>query len=173
MCSSFDSFLTCSARENRTPQHNKTPGGVQGEERGGHPAANVQSAPLICYTEIMLPAHRIWIVLVLFSGWLGLPLAAPADPPDGYYDSVDSTDSVVLRTTLHEVIDDHQRFPYTSGSTDTWDILNLADEDPSNSGNILDVYRNAGRAAGVASIQATPTGERDRDRKARERRGSA
>ncbi len=103
----------------------------------------MQTAPSILYTEIMLRPHRIWIVLILLSGWLGLPLAAPADPPDGYYDSVDSTDPVALRTTLHQVIDDHQRFPYTSGSTDTWDILNLADEDPNDSGNILDVYRNA------------------------------
>ena len=69
--------------------------------------------------------------------------AALADPPDGYYDSVDATDSTTLRTTLHAVIDDHTRFPYTAPSTDTWDILNLADEDPNNSGNILDVYKNA------------------------------
>ena len=66
-----------------------------------------------------------------------------ADPPDGYYDSVDATNSTTLRTSLHAVIDDHLRFPYTSGSTDTWDILNLADEDPNDAGNILDVYRNA------------------------------
>ena len=68
---------------------------------------------------------------------------ALADPPDGYYGTVDATNSTTLRTTLHEVIDDHERFPYTSGNTDTWDILNLADEDPNNSANILDVYRNA------------------------------
>ncbi|MCZ6655107.1 MAG: endonuclease, partial [Planctomycetota bacterium] len=74
---------------------------------------------------------------------LCLPLVSFADPPDGYYDSVDATNSTTLRTTLNAVIDDHQRFPYTSGSTDTWDILNLADEDPNDAGNILDVYRNA------------------------------
>lgn len=74
---------------------------------------------------------------------LCLPLIALADPPPGYYGTVDTTDSTTLRTTLHAVIDDHTRFPYTSGSTDTWDILNLADEDPNDSGNILDVYRNA------------------------------
>ena len=79
-------------------------------------------------------------------GVLGLAVAfaastALADPPVGYYDAIDATDAVTLRDTLHEVIDDHQRFPYTSGATDTWNILNLADEDPNNSGNILDVYR--------------------------------
>ena len=68
---------------------------------------------------------------------------ALADPPPGYYATVDATNATTLRTTLHAVIDDHQRFPYTSGATDTWDILNLADEDPNNSSNILDVYRNA------------------------------
>lgn len=77
-------------------------------------AANVQTVPLICYTKTMLRAHRIWIVLILLSGCLGLPLAAPADPPNGYYDSVDSTDPVALRTTLHQVIDDHTRFLYGS-----------------------------------------------------------
>ncbi len=68
---------------------------------------------------------------------------AAADPPPGYYDSVDTTNAATLRATLHAVIDDHTRFPYTSTATDTWDILDLADEDPGDPGNILDVYRNA------------------------------
>ena len=76
----------------------------------------------------------------------GIPLIALADPPPGYYDSVDATNSTTLRTTLHQVIDGHLRFPYTSGATDTWDILNLADEDPNNADNILDVYKNASYA---------------------------
>ena len=82
---------------------------------------------------------------VLVGQALALAFAASsalASPPDGFYDSVDTTDAATLRTTLHELIDDHTRFPYTSGATDTWNILNLADEDPNNSSNILDVYRN-------------------------------
>ncbi len=67
---------------------------------------------------------------------------APAAPPPGYYDSVDETDASTLRTTLHNVIDDHQRFPYTSSATDTWNVLEAAQEDPNNSNNIIDVYRN-------------------------------
>ncbi len=67
---------------------------------------------------------------------------ALAGPPDGYYDTVDAANSTTLRTTLHAVIDDHTEYPYSSSNTDTWDILELADEDPNNSGNILDVYRN-------------------------------
>jgi len=63
-------------------------------------------------------------------------------PPPGYYDTVDESSPAALRATLHDVIDDHQRFPYTSGATDTWDILNQAMEDPNNASRILDVYRN-------------------------------
>ena len=64
----------------------------------------------------------------------------------GYYDSVDTTNGTTLRATLHEVIDDHQRFPYTASTTDTWDILNLADEDPNDINAIVDLYKNASYA---------------------------
>jgi len=69
-------------------------------------------------------------------------LSIPTAPPD-YYDSVDTTSAATLRATLHDLIDDHTRFPYTSMATDTWDILETADADPNNPANILDVYRNA------------------------------
>lgn len=65
-----------------------------------------------------------------------------ADPPVGYYDTVDTTNPASLASTLHDVIDDHIRFPYTSTATDTWDILELAQQDPGDVGRILDVYRN-------------------------------
>ena len=71
----------------------------------------------------------------------GAPVAAQA--PSNYYNTVNATSAATLRTTLHAVIDDHTRFPYTSGGTDTWDILEDADQDPNNSSRILDVYRNA------------------------------
>ncbi len=71
---------------------------------------------------------------------------ASKDAPAGYYDSVDASTPAALRATLHDVIDDHTRFPYTSTATDTWNILELADEDPNDPGNILDVYRNASYA---------------------------
>ncbi|MCB9878815.1 MAG: endonuclease [Planctomycetes bacterium] len=70
------------------------------------------------------------------------PLAATQAPP-GYYNSVDPTSAVTLRSTLHAVIDGHTKIPYTSGSTDTWDVLEQADQDPTNAGRILDLYKNA------------------------------
>ncbi|MBB5209716.1 endonuclease [Chiayiivirga flava] len=59
-----------------------------------------------------------------------------------YYATVNTSSPGQLRCTLHNIIDDHTAYPYTSSSTDTWDILNLADEDPVDPGKVLDIYRN-------------------------------
>jgi hypothetical protein len=61
---------------------------------------------------------------------IALSLFAPPLPaqPAGYYDAADASSPAALRHSLHEIIDDHQRFPYTSEATDTWDVLELADE---------------------------------------------
>ncbi len=77
---------------------------------------------------------------------LGVGARAVAQPPAGYYSSVNSSSSSTLRATLNPAIDDHTRFPYTSAATDTWDVLELADEDPGDSSRILDVYKNASYA---------------------------
>ena len=61
--------------------------------------------------------------------------------PD-YWAGVDTSSSVALFASLHDTIDDHVEHPYSSDSTDTWDILETADEDPLNSSNVLVVYRN-------------------------------
>lgn len=66
-----------------------------------------------------------------------------AQAPANYYTSVNSSNPTSLRSTLHAVIDDHVRIPYTATATDTWNVLELADEDPSNSSRIVDVYKNA------------------------------
>jgi len=65
-----------------------------------------------------------------------------AQAPSGYYTSVDTTNAGTLRATLHAVIKDHTKVPYTATATDTWDVLNLANEDPNNTANILDLYKN-------------------------------
>ncbi|WP_144393796.1 endonuclease [Pleionea sediminis] len=77
------------------------------------------------------------LFLLAFSG------ATLADIPEGYYDTVDISTGEALHQSLHEIIDDHTRFPYTSSQTDTWDILEQADQDPDNALNIIDVYKNA------------------------------
>jgi endonuclease I len=76
------------------------------------------------------------ILLVVFA------TGALADPPSGYYDSVDFTNPATVRATVHNIIDGHTKIPYTSTSTDTWNVLELADQDPNNSTRIIDVYKN-------------------------------
>ena len=99
-------------------------------------------------SEARFADRRVGSVLFLSVLLLAVAFALPAwaQPPTGYYSSVDTSSASNLRATLHPVIDDHTRFPYTASSTDVWDILNLADEDPNNTGRIVDIYKNASYA---------------------------
>ncbi|NVJ59418.1 MAG: endonuclease [Gammaproteobacteria bacterium] len=85
--------------------------------------------------------HKALVYLLCLS--LTLPSIGFSATPNGYYDNVDTSSPLALRQSLHEIIDDHTRYPYTSSSTDTWDILESADQDPNNSQNVLDIYKNA------------------------------
>jgi endonuclease I len=87
--------------------------------------------------------HGAALYAVAISVTIGWAATSLADPPPGYYDTADTSSPAALRASLHDIIDDHTRYPYTSTATDTWDILELADEDPNNINNILDVYLNA------------------------------
>jgi endonuclease I len=70
------------------------------------------------------------------------PTALQAQP-EGYYDTADESSPGALRTSLHAIIDDHTRIPYTANETDTWDVLEQADQDREDSGRIVTLYRNA------------------------------
>ncbi|MDN5923583.1 MAG: Ig-like domain-containing protein, partial [Xanthomonadales bacterium] len=78
-----------------------------------------------------------------------------------YYQGADTSSGPALHTWLHTRLTTAPTpytsivaYPYTDSDTDTWDILSLADSDPSNpvaigtqggevnSGNILDLYKN-------------------------------
>jgi endonuclease I len=84
--------------------------------------------------------HILWVGLVISSIFTTNNILAAI--PMGYYDSVNTSNAAALRDSLHEIIDDHQRFPYTSSATDTWDILESADEDPNNPSKIIGIYKN-------------------------------
>lgn len=83
---------------------------------------------------------------IAFLGLIGSAASAHAGIPAGYYNSANTSSPAALRSSLHEIIDDHQRFPYTSSATDTWDILEAADTDPTNSNNVITIYKNASYA---------------------------
>lgn len=60
--------------------------------------------------------------------------------PTGYYSSVEGRIGSSLKAGLNDLISEHTVYPYSSSSTDTWDILKVADQDPTNSSNVIGVY---------------------------------
>jgi endonuclease I len=66
-----------------------------------------------------------------------------AQAQTGYYSHVNTSSPSQLRCSLHQTIKGHTAYPYSSSTgTNVWTILEIADEDPNNSGKILDAYRN-------------------------------
>lgn len=59
---------------------------------------------------------------------------------EAYYNRVNASSSEQLRCSLNTVIRGHTVYPYSASTTDTWDILEIADEFSAT--QILDVYKN-------------------------------
>ena len=61
--------------------------------------------------------------------------------PQDYYQEANGKSSDELKEALHQIISNHVVYPYTSSSTtDTWDILQLSDQDPDNHDNMILLY---------------------------------
>nr|WP_319398487.1 endonuclease [uncultured Carboxylicivirga sp.] len=60
--------------------------------------------------------------------------------PDGYYATTAGLTGLQLKDALYNIIKGQTEYPYTSSSTDTWDILKEADQDPNNSENVILIY---------------------------------
>jgi len=63
-----------------------------------------------------------------------------AAQPAGYYSGTDGKFGNSLKSQLHYIIRNHVRFPYSSSSTDTWDILKQSDKDTTNPANVILIY---------------------------------
>ncbi len=63
-----------------------------------------------------------------------------AQVPSGYYTPANGLSGESLKTALYHIIKGHTQFPYTSASTDVWDILKETDRDPANSANVILLY---------------------------------
>ncbi|HRW62942.1 MAG TPA: endonuclease [Bacteroidales bacterium] len=73
-------------------------------------------------------------VFILFSTF------CLAQIPEGYYSGTEGLQGEELKALLHNIIDNHTTYPYTSSTTDVWDILKESDRDPSNSANVVLIY---------------------------------
>jgi len=60
--------------------------------------------------------------------------------PDGYYDSIVGLSGLELKNALNDIITNHTEYPYTATTTDVWDIMKEADEDPDNPDNVIMFY---------------------------------
>ncbi|WP_319479094.1 endonuclease [uncultured Draconibacterium sp.] len=78
------------------------------------------------------------ILIILFL--LRFTLTSFAQIPEGYYSTANDLSGEQLKSALHEIIKDHKEFPYTSSSTDTWDILKETDKDTANPENVILFY---------------------------------
>lgn len=81
-------------------------------------------------------SNRFVITLTLALCGHAPPVAAgPYDPPPAYYESATGV-GATLRVQLHDIVDDHTVLSYNSARAN----LQVTDEDPSNSDNIILVY---------------------------------
>lgn len=60
--------------------------------------------------------------------------------PLGYYNDANGLTGEDLKDILNHIITNHTEYIYTGTSTDVWDILREADEDPENSDNVIMFY---------------------------------
>ena len=82
----------------------------------------------------------------------------PAGIPSGYYDQTEGLTGSELKAKLHAIISDHVKYPYTSSSTDVWDILKESDEDPSNPNNVILLYTGRSQAKSENSGESSTPG---------------
>jgi len=87
-----------------------------------------------------------------------LPILIFSQIPTGYYDPAQDLSGSELKSALHDIISDHVKFPYTSSSTDVWDILKETDEDPNNSDNVILIYTGRSQAKTENSGESSTTG---------------
>jgi endonuclease I len=97
---------------------------------------------------------QIFISLLWFS-----TLGHAAEPPN-YYTPAAGLSGPALRSALHFIIDQHTVTPYSSTAPDTRDALNVLDQDPTNSANVILVYGSGSRAK---SLFGNGTGNWDRE----------
>lgn len=57
-----------------------------------------------------------------------------------YYNNAKGLRNDSLKTALHQIIDNHIEFSYTSSSTDVWDILKVTDQDTVDPTHVILIY---------------------------------
>ncbi len=107
---------------------------------------------LICLIALYLSKMRQIVLIYLFSTFnlfSQSDFGPPYDPtfgivqsniPSTYYQQANGLSAEELKEALYQIVSNHVVFPYTSSSTDTWDILQQSDQDPTEHNNMILVY---------------------------------
>jgi endonuclease I len=90
---------------------------------------------MLTTTHAWFPIRKLSLALALL-----VSITAFAQIPPGYYNSANGLNGAALKSALHQIIDGHTEYPYTSSSTDVWDILKVADRDPNDSTKVIGLY---------------------------------
>ena len=61
-------------------------------------------------------------------------------PTNTYYLAITNLTGATLKSALHDLIKGHTVIPYSSSGLDTHDALNMLDQDPTNSNNVILIY---------------------------------
>ena len=87
--------------------------------------------------------RRLGLLLSLFGLAVSL---SQAGPPKGYYVSAADKTGIVLRSALHNIIDDHHVIKYSSKNPDTADALAELDADSDNPNSVILIYSRRSEA---------------------------
>jgi len=96
-----------------------------------------KSAIILHLCRMTLRNLLVPVLVFVFAG-------TTAAQPLTYYQDAWGEDGDDLREALYDIISVHSKLPYSSSSTDTWDVLKVSDADPANASNVRLIY------AGVA-----------------------
>jgi endonuclease I len=82
-----------------------------------------------------------WALVAL--ALLCIPIVAQAQAPEGYYGDAADLEGTALRNALHDVIVNHEVYPYSSARFDVHDAIDVLDQDPTDHDRVLLLYSNA------------------------------
>ena len=100
------------------------------------------------FNDLKRKAHKGHTLKSLsFIFLFSIPFSAISQD-SAYYSSAFNRKSDDLKMQLHILIRNHKEYPYTSTSTDVWDILKETDKDPANPNNVILLY--SGRSVDAA-----------------------
>lgn len=84
------------------------------------------------------------IARLLLGSWIPIFFSLVVwGQPTAYYQTAYNLAGEALHEALHDIIDQHTTYPYTSSQTDVWDILKVTDRDPTNPNNVILLYCGA------------------------------